>query len=97
MNHGISGYNSGGVNPYRQIETRNDAPPAADGHRPTVRSSDPSSGQVDMGPNLSEAEAGMIGNKFPDSERMRLRLYGPGRDTSSVDPGARGRRLDVRG
>ncbi len=97
MNNGISGYNAGRVNPYHQVEKRSDASPAGDGPPPTGRSSDASSARVDTGAGLSEAEAGMIDNKFPESERMRLRLYAPGQDLSSVDPGARGRRLDVRG
>lgn len=96
MNNGISGYNAGRINPYRQVEKRLDVP-VADESGSTIRQASMSSGRVDLGTDLSEAEAGMIDHKFPESERMKLRLYGPGRDTSTVDPGSRGRRLDLQG
>ncbi|MEX0822371.1 MAG: hypothetical protein WD021_09520 [Rhodothermales bacterium] len=101
MSNGISGYNSGGVNPYRQIERRGDLQPPARGDAAKIESSEASTRstdvRIDLGSDLTEAEAGMIDRKFPTTERMRLLLYGPGRDPTSVDPGARGRQLDVRG
>lgn len=93
MNNGISGYNAGRNHLYQPVEKRVDASPLTD-----PSSTRRASGTRDsFASDLSEAEAGMIDRKFPESERMRLRLYGPGRGASTVDPEARGRRLDVRG
>lgn len=94
MNNGISGYSAGGVDPYRQIEPRTEVPLGAQRRKAPDH---PSSSPADLGPDLSDAEAGMIGRKFPEADRLRLRLYGPGGQTTSVEPGDRGRRLDLRG
>jgi hypothetical protein len=96
MNNGITGYNAGRTNPYRQVEKRPAATAAVDG-QDASRRAEQTSDRIRLGSDLSEAEAGMIDNKFPESERMRLRLYGPGSQASSVDPGGRGGRLDLKG
>lgn len=93
MTNRISGYSAGGINPYRPAENRPEPARPADEADKTR----PSSARSTLGPNLSDDEARMIGRSFPDSEQMKLRLYGPGRTTTSVDPGERGRRLDLRG
>lgn len=96
MNNGITGYNAGRANPYRQIEKHHAAPGSVDGQGAS-RQPEQATDRIRLGSDLSEAEAGMIGNQFPDSERMRLRLYGPGSHASSVEPGSRGSRLDLKG
>lgn len=97
MNHGVSGYDAARIHPYRPIERQPEAKPAQESERPERGSQATSSDRVDLGPDLSEAEAHMIGQAFPESDRVKLRLYGPGRTATSVDPGERGRRLDLRG
>lgn len=100
MNNGISGYRAGGINPYRQIEQRG-TPPSGPQEISSSPESTPtsasSSEQPELGRGLTDAEAGMITEQFPETERMRLRLYGPGSASTDLDPGSRGRRLDLRG
>ncbi len=46
---------------------------------------------------LSLPEWQMIQRYFPPSEKLALRLYGPDRSTHTLQPGAIGSQLDVRG
>lgn len=46
---------------------------------------------------LTKAEEQMIDRFFPPTPALSLRLYGPGRTTHNLNPGALGSRLDLRG
>lgn len=46
---------------------------------------------------LSLPEWQMIQRYFPPSEKLALRLYGPDRSMHTLQPGALGSQLDVRG
>lgn len=46
---------------------------------------------------LSAAEQQMIDRYFPASSDLSMRLYGPGRNEQTINPGAVGRHLDVSG
>lgn len=96
MSHGISGYN-GRINLYRQLEQLTEAAPQkkSDALQPAEQSPAPKG--PSLGAGLSEAETKMINNFFPESDQMKLRLYGPNRQSETVNPNAVGRRLDVRG
>lgn len=48
-------------------------------------------------PGLQQDEQQMIARYFPGSSEMTMRLYGPGRGTQTVHPGALGRHLDLQG
>lgn len=46
---------------------------------------------------LTPSEEQMIAQQFPEKPDISLRVYGPQRQAQTVDPGAIGSRLDVRG
>ena len=47
--------------------------------------------------DLSRAEQQMINRYFPESEAMTLRVYGANRNAQTINPGALGSRLDLKG
>lgn len=94
MNNGISGYGSRYISGYSPVESRTEAPSRPDAQTES-RTAAPES--TPLHPELSEAESGMIRKYFPESENLALRLYGPGRDSRTVNPNGVGRRIDVRG
>lgn len=49
-----------------------------------------------LGETLSAAEQDLIGNRFPESPRMALRLYGPARPAGPGQPTI-GSLLDIKG
>lgn len=95
MSHGISGY-QGRINFYRPLEhLAATAPQKQDGAAQSPSSA--ATKDASLGADLSDAETKMIRNYFPESEQMKLRLYGPNRRAESVNPNAVGQRLDLRG
>lgn len=96
MSYGITGYN-GRINLYQQLEQLTEtgaakkSGPAQEGGASSPPKAPP------LGADLSEAESRMIHDFFPESEQMKLRLYGPGRKAETMNPNAVGRRLDLRG
>jgi hypothetical protein len=46
---------------------------------------------------LSPSESQMIEKVFPESPAITLRLYGPGRSSTELNPASLGGRLDLRG
>lgn len=95
MSHGISGYH-GRVNLYRPLEQLADSEPQVKKAGREAASTPPSK-EASLGSDLSEAESRMIQDYFPESEQMKLRLYGPNRQAEAVNPNAVGQRLDLRG
>ena len=47
--------------------------------------------------DLSRAEQQLINRYFPASEAMTLRVYGANRNAQTINPGALGSRLDLKG
>lgn len=66
---------------------------AAEQARPTASSAPTKAAEGD----LTAQEQQMIDQHFPEKPELAMRLYGPGRNTQTVNPGAVGSRLDVRG
>ncbi len=65
--------------------------------RPTESPPTAASSREKIHPELSEAEDRMIRRYFPESPGMKLKLYGPGRNSRSIQPQALGQRIDLRG
>lgn len=95
MSHGISGY-QGRINFYRPLEHLAETP-APKKDESSQGAAPPAAMEASLGDDLSKAETRMIRNYFPESEQMKLRLYGPNRQTESVNPNGVGQRLDLRG
>ena len=99
MNNRINLYRNNLVQPFGQPAQRSEGPvreagrvqesgaPAAARPRPVA--------VVQEG--LSLVEQQMIERYFPKSEAMTLRLYGANRSAQTINPGAVGGQLDVRG
>lgn len=87
MTNGISAYRLASALPTRVAENR----------RPESDEPPPATAQATRHPDLSTEEHAMIDRYFPSSPEMSMRIYGPGRKTSNLNPAALGGRLDLRG
>ncbi len=98
MNNRINPYRNNLIHAFRQPAQRPDAPARDAGTvrdaaapvatpRPTAAGSE----------RLTKVEQQMIERYFPKTEAMTLRLYGINGSTETVNPGAVGGHLDVRG
>lgn len=97
MNNRINPYSNNLIHAFRQPGQRSEAPnpdakPVRDAGAPAAS---PSTAAGQEG--LSPVEQQMIERYFPASESMTLRLYGANRNTQTINPGAVGGHLDVRG
>ena len=99
MRNGINAYNQARLGAYAPAQQTTAPRPAA--APATVRPAERTAAAQAAAPartgELSSAESSMIDRYFPASESMTMRLYGPGRGVHTVNPGALGRRLDLRG
>jgi len=96
MDNRINPYHNRLVHPFTQTGQRSEVPArAADAPRPSERAAPPEKQPPPDG--LSRVEQQMIERYFPKSETMTLRLYGADRSTQTLNPGAVGAHLDVRG
>ena len=96
MNNRINPYRNNLIQPFRQPAQRSEVPAreAASLREASV----PAAAAKTTGPQqLSQNEQQMIERYFPKSEAMTLRLYGINRSTETLNPGALGGHLDIRG
>lgn len=87
-------YQQGRPELYRQVRTPE--PPAEVG-QPTQAASSPSPSTPELNAELTSEERAMIQRYFPESSTTSLRLYGPHRNTQTVNPASVGGHLDIRG
>ena len=100
MSHPIHSTSHAHVNPYRQASQTAQTPTArqaAGTGALEVKQAVPAPAAAGEADPLSKAEQQMIDRYFPPSTEMTLRLYNPGRGAHTVNPGAVGTRLDLRG
>lgn len=93
MNNGIPSFNVNALHPYRPVGQTPDV------QRPAAASTEATQAtrQTPASNGLSRTEQQMIDRYFPPAPALTLRLYGPGRATQDVNPGAVGSRLDLKG
>lgn len=102
MSNDIGSFHPSNFNPYQRVGRNTqvpaqpstgaeDAQKADEAHTPT--NSDAST----EAQSLSAAEREMIERKFPSNPDLSMRLYGPNRDTQTVNPSVLGNNLDMRG
>lgn len=92
MNHGISAYRSAVAQPAAQSRIPEARTPALDQPSAAGRAA-----SVAAHADLAPEERAMIDRYFPASAEMSMRVYGPGRQSTQVNPSAVGGRLDIRG
>jgi hypothetical protein len=96
MDNRINPYHNRLVNPFPQTGQRSEVSAReAEAPRPPERATPPEKQAPPEG--LSRVEQQMIERYFPKSETMTLRLYGANRSAQTLNPGAVGTHLDVRG
>ena len=97
MNNRINPYRNNLIQPFRQPAQRSEAPARETGalREPEAPAAPPP--KTTGSEQLSQGEQQMIERYFPSSEAMTLRLYGANRSTQTINPGAVGGHLDVRG
>lgn len=99
MNNRINPYRNNLIQPFRQPAQRSEAPAreAASLREASAPAAAPASKKTSGPQQLSQVEQQMIERYFPKSEAMTLRLYGVNRSTETINPGALGGHLDIRG
>ena len=98
MNNRINPYRNNLIHSFRQPAQRSDAPARETGMVREAGVPAASPRPTAAGPErLSRVEQQMIERYFPKSEAMTLRLYGANRNAQTINPGAVGGHLDVRG
>ncbi len=97
MNNRINPYRNNLIQPFRQPAQRIEASTRETGalREPEAPAAPPP--KTTGSEQLSQGEQQMIERYFPRSEAMTLRLYGANRSTQTINPGAVGGHLDVRG
>ena len=97
MNNRINPYRNSLIQPFRQPAQPSEAPAReAAVLQETKATAAPASKPARSG-QLSQVEQQMIERYFPKTEAMTLRLYGINRGTETLNPGAVGSHLDIRG
>ena len=96
MNNRINPYHNSLIHTLRPAAQRSEAP-ARDAQ--PARQTAPAAAQPETSgmDGLNAVERQMIDRYFPASEAMTMRLYGANRGASTINPGAVGGHLDVRG
>ena len=98
MNNRINPYRNNLIHAFRQPAQRSDAPARDAGMVREAATPGAAPRPTAAGPErLSQVEQQMIERYFPRSEAMTLRLYGANRSAQTINPGAVGGHLDVRG
>ena len=99
MNNRINPYRNNLIHSFRQPAQRSEAPARDAGivREAGVPTETPRATKPVGTERLSQVEQQMIERYFPKSEAMTLRLYGINGSTETVNPGADGGHLDVRG
>jgi hypothetical protein len=95
MTHGVTAYRNAALQSAAAQTRVSDARPAEQAReteRPVAAAP-----RDTAGADLSADERSMIDRYFPASSEMTMRIYGPGRQSTSVNPAALGGRLDLRG
>ncbi len=98
MNNRINPYRNNLIHAFRQPAQPSEAPAREAGalresSAPEAAAKSTRAGKV----GLSQVEQQMIERYFPKTEAMTLRLYGINRSTETINPGALGGHLDLRG
>ena len=93
MSNRINPYYNSLLPAYRQTTQRSEAP-AREAALPHQAPTAPAPSRTE---GLSAVEQQMIDRYFPASEAMTMRLYGANRGAATINPGAVGGHLDVRG
>lgn len=99
MNNRINPYQNALIPSLQQAVPRSEAPAPADkaaSPAPRAEAVAPAHKGADVD-GLTPVEQQMINRYFPKSESMTLRLYSANRNAQTINPGAVGTRLDVRG
>ena len=96
MNNRINPYHNSLLPSFRRTTQPSEAPvrEAEPPRRATPTATQPTASGAD---GLSPVEQQMIDRYFPASEAMTMRLYGANRGAETINPGAVGSHLDVRG
>ena len=96
MNNRINPYHNSLIQPFRQATQRSEAPAREAETKPQAA---PTAAlpAASGGEGLSPVEQQMIDRYFPTSETIPMRLYGANRSAETINPGAVGSHLDVRG
>ena len=98
MNNRINPYRNSLIHSFRQPAQRSDASARDVGKVQEAATPVAPPRPAAAGPEqLSQVEQQMIERYFPRSEAMTLRLYGADRSAQTINPGAVGGHLDVRG
>ena len=98
MNNRINPYRNNLIHAFRQPAQRTDAPARDAGTVRDAAAPVASPRPTAAGPQrLSQVEQQMIERYFPKTEAMTLRLYGANRSAQTLNPGAVGGHLDIRG
>ncbi len=94
MNNRINPYQNSLIHSFRHTTQRSEAP-AREAETPRLpEAAQPAASGVE---GLSLVEQQMIDRYFPTSEAMTMRLYGANQGAETINPGAVGSHLDVRG
>ncbi len=88
MNNAIPPFRQTGIQAYQQAARQAESPEAAKAQQPEAAARSEA---------LTPSEEQMIAQQFPEKPDVTLRVYGPQRQAQTVNPGAVGGRLDVRG
>jgi hypothetical protein len=97
MTHGISAYRNAALQSAVAQNRVGDTRPASPEQIREASHSEANARTDRSASDLSVDERTMIDRYFPASPEMSMRIYGPGRQTTSVNPTAIGGRLDMRG
>ena len=99
MNNRINPYRNNLIQPFRQPAQRSEAPAReAEAVRETKAPvASAATAKAARSGQLSQVEQQMIERYFPKTEAMTLRLYGINRSTETINPGAVGGHLAIRG
>ena len=96
MNNRINPYHNSLIHAFRQTTQRSEAPAREAETKPQAAPA-VALPAASGGEGLSPVEQQMIDRYFPTSETITMRLYGANRSAETINPGAVGSHLDVRG
>lgn len=92
MSNRINPYQNSLIQSFRPAAQRSEAS-VREAEKPAVAAQPAASAVEDLNP----VEQQMIDRYFPTSEAMTMRLYGANRSAETINPGAVGGHLDIRG
>ncbi len=94
MSNRINPYQNSLIQSFRHTAQRSEAP-VREAEKPRLpAAAQPAASAVE---DLNPVEQQMIDRYFPTSEAMAMRLYGANRGAETINPGAVGGHLDLRG